>query len=142
MSSGPGSITDNMLCRLLTGATASSLLRLRLSYHSAPELVSRLAAAPPCHLSRTIRTDLITRPGGRQAQTRVCAHCDSDRRTNVHAVTLLAGSLHLRSSEARFKWHREVALQGAKRHPSDGMKKDARTARLNATFFSLLSPRN
>lgn len=38
----------------------------------------------------------------------MCAQRDSDRRTNARAVTLQAGSLHPSSSEAHFKWHREL----------------------------------
>lgn len=132
--SGPDRITDNMLCLRLTGAKAPSLLPLRLSYQPAPELVSRLAAAfwsASCHLSRTIPRRLENPP---RRKAGACARRDSDRRTNVRAVTLQAGSLHLGSSEAHFKWHRELRSGAQNDTPPKGKRRDARTARLCVAF--------
>lgn len=92
--SGPDSITVNMLCLWLTGAKAPSLLPLRLSYHSAPELVSRHTAAvwsALCHLSRTIRANLKTCLRIRQARTHVRVRAARQWQTNKCACSRTSG---------------------------------------------------
>lgn len=139
--SGPDRITDNMLCLRLTGAKAPSLLPLRLSYQPVPELVSRLAAAfwsAPCHLSRTIRADLKTRLGERQARARAATVTDEQMCAQSH---FRQAAFTWGSSEARFKWHRELRSGAQNDTPPKGKRRDARTARL-CVAFPLVLPRN